>query len=240
MIAYFNGVGAEYKESVPKSTRLKLAYVKHDFNRQGFPFTFYPDVITVQNNGSNASENKGNDIFFRGAWWRFIEKLNAHDIKSYGYVRSVGSMLINTASKYDIDVPYSIAHGVSVICGGNFISYIDETATHVRIDAFDNWLKADQVLDTKIHNWFDMPYKFMKLCAVQAYGSKVRNPTNGIDVYFPIIAPHAQVNLGHPAELWIAKSKIEILGEGDYVFRDGSVYDEDGALVKHHGVVPPA
>lgn len=232
--AKFGDKIVEYQESEPVVERLKLAIIKHDFSRYGFGITYFPDVITVQNTGDPVSGgSKGNPVFVRSPWWRLIEKLNSHDERSYRYTRSIGYMWINT--DYNQNLPYSQAQAVSVVCGGNFIAYDLETPTHVRIITFDNFLKADQVLDPALINWHVAPHKVWKACSVERNGTLIRKVAEGLDVYIPYIAPHAY--FGKPAEMWIEKWKIEILGERNYSFMGGDAY-VNGVLFRKSGVHP--
>lgn len=204
---------------------LNLAYVLHDFNR---PFDKYePDAITLQDNGKRT--DKGRTIPVRSNWWKYIEKINSP--LGYKYARGHG-MWINR--DYDSDTPYSIAQAESIISGGNFVAYDAETATHLRILSFPNNMDTSK-LDPAIYNWRNMPYMFWKACAVKNGSEKVINVGEGLDVYFPIICNEPK--FFQPAELWIEKRKVKLLGQ-EWSFVNGNAY-MDGVLHWQTGAVLP-
>lgn len=225
LIATFPQGKAEYR----KAERLKLAYVKHNFARVGFPqIKYFPDVIPM--NDTPNTTQKGRTIPIAGNWWRYIEKINSE--AGYKYTRSIGAMWINI--EYNNEIPYSTGRAEPVHCGGNFLSYDLETNTHVRVIAWDNGMDTSH-LDPAIHNWKNMPHMFWKACAVERDGTKVINVSAG-DVYFPLICNVPQFGL--PAEMWMRKSNLDLLGEREYTFKDGDVY-LNGLLFRLTGVVRP-
>ncbi len=208
----------------------KLAYIKHDFSDRGGSFPnmdFFPDVITM--NDRPNTQQKGRPIPARSNFWRYMEKTN--DALGYKYARSIAKMWINI--DYDIDTPYSTARAESIYCGGNFVSYDLETTTHIRLIAFPNNFDTSLLIPT-IHNWRNMPYMFWKACSVEREGTKVQKVGEGLDVYIPFICNEAQFGL--PAELWMEKRKVELLGLNQWSFKDGDVY-LGGELFKATGVV---
>lgn len=225
-------MGVVYGEILaePQPEKIKLAYVKHDFNRLDFPnINYFPDVIQVQDRGNGKLLNRR--IPVNKNWWQYIEKIN--DPKGYKYARSMNMMWIN--QKYDNSIPYSKAMAESIVCGGNFVQYTTETSTHLKLVTWANNYDTKR-LDPLVHNWKNMPHRFWKACAVERNGTKVINVGNDVDMYIPIICNIPQWGL--PAELWILKSKVEILGEEYWTFKDGNVYLGE-TLYKSTGAVPP-
>jgi hypothetical protein len=213
-----------------QAQRLKLAYVKHNFERYGFPnLTYFPDVIPMMDEPN--TELKGRNIHCAENWWRYIEKINT--ASAYTWTRSIGKMWINAG--YDNSIPYSTARPESVHCGGNFVAYDLETNTHVRLISFPPDADTSQ-LDPAVDNWMNKPYLFWKACAVERFGTRVINVANGLDVYFPLICNRPQ--LGKPAELWMRKQDLVLFGENEYTFRDGNVY-VGGQLFHATGAIPP-
>jgi len=225
-------LGVVYGELIPDNpvAKIKLAYVKHDFNRLDFPnINYFPDVVQVHDRGNGKLLNRR--IPVNKNWWTYIEKIN--DFKGYKYARSMNMMWIN--QKYDNSIPYSKAMAESIVCGGNFVQYTTETATHLKLVTWANNFNT-ATLNPNIHNWKNMPHRFWKACAVERNGTRVINVGNDVDMYIPIICNIPQWGL--PAELWIPKAKVEILGEDYWTFKDGNVYLGD-ALYKSTGAVPP-
>ena len=231
LTASFAGTQALYELQVaPDVPRLKLAYVNHEFSRPHGNLAYYPDTIPLQDQPKGSL--KGRNIAIRSNWWHYLEKINT-DPRSYSYTRGVHNMWIN--SEYDVQTPYSTGKAESICCGGNFVAYTEETATHLKIMAWDNHLDTS-TLDPEINNWFNQPYLFWKACAVKQGGGAVINVASALDVYIPIICNEAQFGL--PAELWIEKSRVQILGENDWTFHNGNVYLH-GELYWQTGAVPP-
>lgn len=206
---------------------MKLAYVKHDFNRAGFNIVYYPSTVTLQD--QPKGDGKGRQIPIESNWWKYIEKIN--DERGYRYARSIQMMWIN--SKYDNQIKYSTGHAESICCGGNFVSYDLETDTHLRLITYPNNLDTS-ALNPLRDNWYEKPYMFWKACAVEANGAKVIKVGADIDMYIPLICNVPQ--FGKPAELWIRRDKVEILGEQAWSFHNGAVY-LDGVLVRDTGAV---
>lgn len=213
------------------SERCRLAYVRHDFNRVGFPqITYFPDVIQYQNTGYGTA--KGDTVAIERNWWLYSEKINTPD--AYDYTRSIDLMLINRP--YDNQTPYSTGMQEPILCGGNFIQIIDETPTHYRVMGYPNGQDTSK-LDPEIDNWFCKPHRFFKACAVERNGTKVINVgKGGLDVYWMIIEPKPKAT--RPAEIWVQKSKVDYLGEQDWQFHRGEVYLQ-GKLYHPTGAVKP-
>jgi len=151
-------------------------------------------------------------------WWHYIEKINS--VKGYQYARSIGSLWVNGA--YDINTPYSTARAESVMCGGNFIAYTEETRTHVKLVRYDFRIDTNR-LNPEIDNWHVKPYLFWKATAVDVHGG-VFNVGQGLDVFFPLISER---------DLWIPKSQVEIFPTGpDYQLRGCDIYNNTAPLLK--------
>lgn len=213
-----------------KQKKIKLAYIKHNFERYGFPeLNYFPDVIMM--NDVSGTSQLGRNIPVKENWWRYIEKIN--NPLGYKYARSIQMMWVNIG--YDNDVPYSTAKAEAVHCGGNFVSWDIETSTHIRLISWANDYDTSK-LNPAVHNWRTMPYMFWKACSVERFGSRVRNVGADLDVYFPFICNTPQFGL--PAELWMEKSKVELLGEEAFTFNNGNVY-LDNKLFRATGTIPP-
>lgn len=218
-------------EPQPEPQKLKLAYIKHQPLRIGFPLEFYPDTCTMQDRGQGTI--KGRTIPIRARWWRYIERIN--NPLGYEYARSIDAMWINI--HYDNEIPYSTGRAESIDCGGNFIEWDIETPTHVRRVDYPNNFDAD-TLDPRYDNWFFKPHRFWKACAVNADGRVINVHRKGqpVDVYIPRIRNEPLNGL---EGCWIEKKKLVFLPEDYYTFRGGSVY-KDGQLFFETTVVKPA
>ena len=189
---------------------VKYAIVKHRPRSGGL--SYFPDTIPMQN--IPMSTGKGDPIHIESNWWHHMERINSE--RGYKWARSIGNMWINL--EYAIEVPYSTARAESIYCGGNYISFDEETATHVKLVAYDYRMDTAG-LNT---NWFNTPYMYWKGCAVNAEG-KVIKVANALDVYFPLISER---------DLWMNKNDLEIFPDGyDYNFANGrDVYDGNRPL----------
>lgn len=208
----FERAGKLYRQS---PAPYRFAIVKHDFRQRAGSGTYLPDSIPMEDRPSGAL--KGDTITILNTWWEYIAKIN--DYFGYKYARSVGAYWIN--GSYD-ERP---AEAESVICGGNFIAYDYETATHVHLVSY-NWQQKTTGLNPKYDNWFVQPWMFQKVCCVSQDG-RLAKPTvegAGRDVYLPLIAK---------TTLWMNKEHIQQFPDGpDYVLRGRDVYDGDVPLLK--------
>ncbi len=218
--------------------RLRLALVKHDPNRTGFPqLTYFPDVIRMQNYG--YGEQKGDRFSVKANWWRYIEKINNED--GFRYARSVDLMWINVDGDgaYRPDDRYTTGRAEPVVCGGGIIAITGETATHYKVLTYPNEQNTD-LLDPRIDNWFFRPYRFWKAVAILRNGTEIINPGRAWDVYIPILQP--AIEEPEPSEFWIQKSRVVPLEGGremDWEFHgDGNVW-LNGVIHTRSHVVPP-
>jgi hypothetical protein len=162
-----------------------------------------------------AGTGKGDPIHIESNMWHLIERINS--VRGYQWARSIGNMWINL--DYAIDTPYSTARAESIHCGGNFFKYSEETATHVKLVAYD-W-RADTTNITD--NWFTDSAIFWKACAIRVDG-KVINVANDLDVYFPLVSERP---------LWMNKKDVELFPDtgADYQVRGCDVYDGNKPLM---------
>lgn len=221
----------------------RYAIVEHRPRVSTPPLDNPPDTCPMGNSGDNpADDDKGTPIPISPEWWAFIKKINSE--KGYAYARSVGKMWINTEYDEVSADPDPMPVAESIHCGGNYIAYDFETATHVRLAAH-HWQSSTALLHPAADNWVNKPWMFWKACTIALDGT-VRNVGNALDVYFPLI---------QKTELWIHKKYLEIFPLGyDYQFRGVNVYDginplltvENGQRIFHtnwrietKNVVPP-
>jgi len=193
----------------------KYAIIKHLWREAGLSYA--PDTCKVSDRP--IGEEQGNKIPVTQEWWDYIKKLNSPG--GYAWARSVYTMWINTPYDQTIipDTVAEMAKSESINCGGNFIAYDEETATHVRMLSWD-WRFNPLVLSPTVDNWMNFPYLFWKAALVNI-DYKIINPVSKgvpIDVYIPCLCL---------TETWINKKLIEKFPEtgADYRLRGTDVYD---------------
>jgi len=170
---------------------VRYAIVKH-IPRDVLPGKFAPDTVTMAD--APKGTGKGKVIPILDSWWTYIAKINS--AAGLKYARSVGMMWINI--KYgEGETPKA----ERITCGGNFVSILEESGKHYRIDSFSNELKTG-TLDPAKDNWFQRPEVFFKAIAINVKGDLI-NVAKGLDVYFPLLSRAGDA-------LWIIKDKVEL------------------------------
>ena len=202
--------------------RYKYGIVRHIplGPRPGDELPFAPDTIPICDAPliGSAGDGKGHTIPVSPAWWRFIKSINSAG--GYSFVRSNDQMWINNRD-WRPDSTNETAWAESIMNGGNFIAYTEETVTHVKLLSYKSSDVADRVLDPKEDNWLNKPYLFWKTVLINSAG-ELRNPPGG-DSYIPLIAY---------TELWLHKKYIEFFTDGPaYDFHGTDVYDDNRPLM---------
>jgi len=182
----------------------------HEVIINGVPAASQPSAMQMQDRP--IGDGKGNTIPISDKWWSHIRKIN--NDAGYGYARQVGLLWIN--------IPYTdkTPRAETVISGGNFIAWDEETNTHVKLLSY-GWDMDTSVLSPQYHNWLQLPYMFWK-CSSYTQAGYTMKVLDGVDCYIPRIAL---------TELWINKNSIEIFPVGyNYQFLGSNVYDGDSPL----------
>jgi len=214
MLANFINGDRRYIGTPAKYPNRRYGIVKHpdwfQMYIKGKPVVVLPSAKPMQDRPTG--DGKGNTIPISDSWWKYIRKIN--DDKGYGYARSVGLLWINI--KYTTGTP----RAESVMSGGNYIAWDEETYTHVKLLSY-KWDMDTSLLNPAVHNWREMPWMFWK-CSGYDQAGNTSKVLAGVDCYIPRIAL---------TELWINKKSIEIFPDGyDYKFYKSNVYDGDTPL----------
>ena len=220
-----NGIRNRYEEYIP----MKIAIVRHQIGGRAEGMQFAPDIVPMQN-GRGALDvpgvedyGEGDFIAYSSSVWRYVEKVNLPYPGGYKYTRAKNALLINNA-QWDNEIPYNPCdEAVSHICGGNFITYDLETATHVRLVSYANDLDMNNVLNPEIDNWEMKPYMWWKAIAVNSSGTLI-NVGQDVDAFFPLLRDRKH--------LWMTRKSLEFFPPGyHYQLRGCNVYDAGKPLM---------
>lgn len=175
--------------SISITPRRNIGIVKHRLRPEliqpdGSTF-FVPSTVPLSAE-PNDKAGIADPIFVEQPIWDYLKKINSP--KSYEYTRSVGNLWDNRGD----------GRVVTVICGGNYVSWDEETDTHVRVVSFPVTTDTTQ-LDPTVDNWFHKPWLFWRATTIDGFGN-IGKPGIGLDVYFMLI--HGKTRL------WLAKADL--------------------------------
>lgn len=138
-------------------------------------------------------DSKGATIPILTPWQDYIGLIN--NKRGRDWAMSENWMWINIRYKQEGKTPQA----ESIHCGGNYVTWDEETATHIRLVSYHYQDKPMQFLNPQVDNWHYNPHMFWKPCCVDADG-KIYRMGNGIDAYIPLIAK---------TQLWLPKMGVE-------------------------------
>ena len=155
---------------------------------------------------------KGDTIPIYDNWWKYIEKINTGYPKGYEYARSIGSLWINI--NY---LPDKTPRSECVMSGGNFVRFVEETNTHIKILTYSHLMDTSNLTA----DWFKDPDMVWKCTAYNEAGYSFK-VWGGVDSFIPQIKK---------TEAWINKNNVEIFPRGHNYTLYGCDVWQDGVPV---------
>ena len=165
-----------------------FARIKHDTKARNNGLAIYPETVPLQN--ASGETGKGVLIPYPENWETWTYRLNSPE--GGNWLFSVGSMLFN---KDYVEMPLA----ESITNGGNVVSVIETTSTHVRLQTYRN----DWETPVEGIGFNKRPYLIHKVVCIKGINLQLYNPSNGLDIYFPLLTKGNN-------HLWIPLNKLEI------------------------------